>query len=401
MNKNKPSLAKTTLALIFMFTFGTVLGITAYLISLKNSPLVTVEPTLISEEPVTSPIPETDNIDASSWKKFESGDFGFEIAYPADVSLDGPDLIDLSNTRQLSSIDFYGPTEAEPVFITVEVYERPEDITRESIYSLDYHKDLLDLQKKDGLQEAFSAANSKKEGVVYDASNPEKNISQKGEVNGPRLSYLTNVLTKDSRYEYMIGISLPLNGKGMNEEILKNISETLQHYIDVYNKMIESFKITSEMPPYISWETWKWDKECGNFEVKYPSEWALSTIYSDKLGCTGEVYFKSQNTPNKTESKASLSFDYSATSVTTEMSCGKAEQIFENFPEKSYSAGLFRCSRSEGVSSESYISLECCARTNRQDKGYLFAGVNLVGDERYKNETQINQILSTLRFIEQ
>lgn len=393
---------KIILIFLVVITIITLVGSLKFIMEYRNGS-ETVRPIKPPPASTQNP-PENSDIDISDWKKYESGDFGFEIAYPADISLDGPDLIDLSNTIQLSSIDFYGHTEAEPVFITVEVYERPEDITRESIYSLDYHADLLALQKKDGLQEALSAANSRKEGVVYDVSNPEKNISQRGEVNGPRLSYLTNILTKDSRYEYMIGISLPLNEKGMNEEILKNISETLRHYIDVYNKMLESFKITSEMPPNISWETWKWDKECGNFEVRYPPGWKVNKINSDRLGCTSDLsYLPMGDSSLASATKGvALNFNYSATSTSMETDCSKTEKVFANFPERSYSAGNFHCTREENsVNNEDSLSFGCCARSNRSDKGILFVGGNMLGNYKEEYVTRFNQILSSFKFTEE
>lgn len=81
MNKNKIVSIRAVMIFVIMFSLGTVLGLTAYMLTIKKSPDIPVQPIPDSSiAPNPSDNPETD---ISDWKTYQNKDYGISFKYPS------------------------------------------------------------------------------------------------------------------------------------------------------------------------------------------------------------------------------------------------------------------------------------------------------------------------------
>lgn len=87
MIKNKLSFIKLVLILIILFSFGTLIGIITYSLSLKKSSPIAVQPTIepTIESAVTPTLTVAPGINTSDWKTYKSEKFGIEFNYPTEL----------------------------------------------------------------------------------------------------------------------------------------------------------------------------------------------------------------------------------------------------------------------------------------------------------------------------
>lgn len=77
MVKDKLSIAKSILILIILVSLSTVLGVSAYLVSLKKTQSIIVQPTPKSTVALTSP-----NNEIANWQTYRNEKYGFQLEYP-------------------------------------------------------------------------------------------------------------------------------------------------------------------------------------------------------------------------------------------------------------------------------------------------------------------------------
>ena len=109
MVSNKLLPAKIILVLIILLSFGTVMGVIGYSLSLKKSPPVTVQPTPSSNNGI------------ADWQTYKSEDYGFEIKYPANFKIERNILWSADSTMPESCPDCTISYRFKPINSTIVV----------------------------------------------------------------------------------------------------------------------------------------------------------------------------------------------------------------------------------------------------------------------------------------
>jgi hypothetical protein len=159
----------------------------------------------------------------------------------------------------------------------------------------------------------------------------------------------------------------------------------------IENKSNERATSTESHINISEWKTWYWNQKHGNFEIKYPSNWKTSKIYSDKLGCTGYLFYGSL----QRNDGIVLTFSYSTSSAVAITTIKKVEEKIKKFPKKSVFFSTLKGTREIiKLSSGTLIAMEFYTKHNT---GIYLINVNIMDPFNKGYENQVKQILSTFK----
>ena len=333
------SMPKLILAVVLIVCVGTVMGLMGYALTKKQT-RVEAPKEIIEDE-------------TADWKTYQNEKYNYTIKYPKDwpINLKTSESVTIGNI----------PYEPSAGPLSVNVYQN------KNITFLDEFKNNF----PDGCQEEkeVSLTNLKAWKIICIEAFAGQQVENYFVERNNNLYYISFI-------------------RGSEE--LNRIS----------TEMVESFDIGNGGQltdgEIANWKIYRWEKECGNFEIKYPSNWKTGEIKLDKLGCSGYLSYIpdgyssfSQAVDVDINQAVALNFSFSETSATAENSFVELKEKIKNFPQKSFFPGVFQCTRNDHGN---FFSIECGAT---KDNGIYFISGDII-----KFENQIDQILSSFKFIE-
>lgn len=233
MNKNKTMPTRAILIFVMIFFLGTVLGLTAYILSFEKTPDVIVQP-----EPDASVNPNpSDNpeIDISNWKTYSNEEYGFEFKYPEDFKVydDYPDksavFIGTSETNR-------SPNEG----VSMKIIDKEITVAIDEAKNRDEITNVLE-EKKDFLN-----------GIEFN-----------------KLVLTSAIGYNDAHYFFV--------KSGKNYEII------LDNDNEIQNQILSTFKFTKK-DETVDWKTYRNEKY--GFQIKYPQDWFVEDSKSATITTT-------------------------------------------------------------------------------------------------------------------
>lgn len=148
------------------------------------------------------------------------------------------------------------------------------------------------------------------------------------------------------------------------------------------------------VPP--SWKIWTWGPECGNFAIKYLSDWQVRMAYSGELGCNGEIFYFPHgfSSFDVAGEGAVMKLSYSQTSAVAQTTARKIEEKITNSPGTSLSFAILQCVR-ETNDIGNFVFIECYVSPNQ---AIYIVGVDIRDTPDKKYENLVYQMLSTFEF---